>query len=391
MAKKKVMLIYETAGGGHLANARAIQAALAERHPEIDVFMNHIARESQSQRVKAMYELYNTMLKSDPRMVRIGFNILNYVNPEVVMVPVLRKGITNFEAVIRREKPDLIVSVFSVINQTAIKIVKSLGWKGRVPYLIFCTDLSHGFLKNWVISDADGMIAMSKEAADQMVVFGYPRPRIKVLQGLPVHPDFMRVAPGREAARKALGLLQDRFTVLVTMGGVAGKGALRAARELSGSGLPIQLVVVCGRNRLLERRIRRLSARSSVPMRVYGFTDQMPLVMEAADVVVTKPGPGTIAEAIMKLRPLLLDDTREPMPQEVGNLEYVERHGLGDAYRRGSELTKLVRRYQEDSARYEAVVQNMRKVRNPDAVYDLADYIVTQVPEQAHTAPLALA
>ncbi len=382
------MIVYETAGGGHLANARAIQAALAERHPEIDVFMMHIAQESRSHRLKALYEVYNTMLKSDPRMVKMGFRVISTFNPEDLVMRILPKARHNLESVIRREKPDLIVSVFSVINQAALNMLRNLGWHGRVPYLIFCTDLSHGFLKNWVRPDAAAMIALSNEAADQMVAFGYQRHKIKVLHGLPVHPDFLRIAPGQDMARKELHL-PDRFTVLVTMGGVAGKGALRAARELANCGLAIQVVVVCGRNRLLERRVKRLAARSTVPMRVYGFTDQMHLLMESADLVVTKPGPGTIAEAVMKQRPLLIDGTREPMPQEVGNLEYVSRHGIGDTYEHPGDLAKLVRRYQEDRARYEATVQNMARIRNPDAVFDLADYIVSKVPEQAHTAPLA--
>ena len=181
MAKKKVMLIYETAGGGHLANARAIQAALAERHPEIDVFMCHITHESQSQRVKALYEVYNTMLRSDPRMVRMGFRIVNRLNPETYLIPFIHKGVQNLESCIRREKPDLIVSVFSVINSTVVKLLRNLNWKGRVPYIIFCTDLSHGFLRNWVIPDADAMIALSNVAADQMVQFSYPPQKIKVL------------------------------------------------------------------------------------------------------------------------------------------------------------------------------------------------------------------
>lgn len=388
MAKKKVMIIYETAGGGHLANARAIQAALQERHPEIEVLMCHITHESQSQRVKALYEVYNTMLRSDPRMVKMGFRIVNTLNPETYMVPFIHKGIQNLESYIRREKPDLVVSVFSVINATVIKLLKKLSWQQRVPYLIFCTDLSHGFLKNWVHPEATAMIALSDEAADQMVAFNYPPQRIKVLHGLPVHPDFLKVSPGKEAARKELRLAPDRFTVLVTMGGVGSKGALKAARDLATSGLPIQTIVVCGRNRLLERRVRRLAARAEVPLRVYGFTDQMNLLMEASDLVVTKPGPGTIAEAVHKLRPLLLDNTREPMPQEVGNVEYVVRHGIGDAYEHGGDLVKMVRRYKEDQARYDAAVQNMAKLRNPDAVYELAEFIVSKVPEQAHTAPL---
>lgn len=388
MATKKVMLIYETAGGGHLANARAIQAAMAERHPGIDVFMMHVAHESQSHRLKALYESYNVMLKSDPRMVKVGFRLLNTINAEAILLPLLPKARHNLEACIRRERPDLIVSVFSMINHAVIRVLKNLAWHHKVPYLIFCTDLSQGFLKHWVDQEADGFVALSDVAAEQMIAFGASPQQIKVLHGLPVHPAFARSAVGKAEARKELRLAPDRFTVLITMGGVGGKNTWRYAKELASSGLQLQVVVVCGRNRLLERRVRRLAARSPLPMRVYGYTDQMPLLMEAADCILSKPGPGTIAEAIEKQRPLLVDAIREPMPQEKGNLDFVLNHGIGDAVDRRGDLVKLVRRYMEDRARYDAVVANMGKMRNSESVYDLVEYLVSRIPEQVHTAPL---
>ncbi|MBU6428632.1 MAG: hypothetical protein KGR26_06465, partial [Cyanobacteria bacterium REEB65] len=321
MANKKIMLIYETAGGGHLANARAIQAALAERHPELSVFMMHVATEVQSQRVKALYESYNVMLKSDPRMVKMGFRVLNSINAEALIMPLIPKAMHNLEACIRRERPDLIVSVFSMINHATLRVLKNIGWHHKVPYLIFCTDLSNGFLKHWVDNDADCFVALSDVAAEQLIAFGAAPQKIKVLHGLPVNPAFAKNRRGTQAARQELRLAPDRFTVLITMGGVAVKNTWRFARDLAGSGLPLQVMVVCGRNRLLERRVRRIASRSTVPMRVYGYTDQMPLLMEAADCIISKPGPGTIAEAIEMQRPMLIDAIREPMPQEKGNLD----------------------------------------------------------------------
>ena len=383
MAKKKVMLIYETAGGGHLANARAIQAGLSERHPDIDVFMMHVGQESQSQRIKALYGSYNVMLKSDPRMVKVGFRVLNTINAEAILLPLIPKARHNLEACIRREKPDLIVSVFSMINHAILRVLKDLSWHHKVPYLIFCTDLSQGFLKHWVDTEADGFIALSETAAEQLIAFGALPQQIKVLHGLPVHPAFTRTRIERSEARTQLRLAPDRFTVLVTMGGVGGKNTWRYARDLASSSLPIQVVVVCGRNRLLERRVRRVASRSPVPMRVYGYTDQMPLLMAASDCIVSKPGPGTIAEAIEQERPLLIDAMREPMPQEKGNLDFVVTHGIGDAIEKRNDLVKVVRRYMEDRARYDAVVANMAKLRNPEAVHDLVEYIVTRIPEQS--------
>lgn len=68
--KKRVLVIYETAGGGHYANAKAIENAMKQRYPECEVVLMHISRESKSQRVHYLYNSYNDLLKADPRMVR---------------------------------------------------------------------------------------------------------------------------------------------------------------------------------------------------------------------------------------------------------------------------------------------------------------------------------
>src|SRR5256885_3879939 len=122
-----------------------------------------------------------------------------------------------------------------------------------------------------------------------------PADRVKLL-GLPVDLRFRPPAPGeKQALRRRFGLDEHRFTVLV-MGGAAGVGHLAAqVRSLAEGAHPWQLVVVCGRNEKLRRRLTEIEA--STPMLVLGFVDYMPELMRACDLVVTKAGPGPVPPA----------------------------------------------------------------------------------------------
>jgi len=388
MARKRVMVLYETAGGGHLANARAIQAAMADRHPHVEVELVHLADELGSQRIRAVFSSYNALLKSDPRLVKVGLKVMNRLDIEPLIYRVFAKARRNLQESIRRHRPDLIVSVFGVGNTATPMALEHVGWRHRVPFLVFCTDMTTDFLRGWVSGEADGMIALPPDAAGQLVAYGYPADRILTLPGLPVHPAFIRQEGDQGTSRAEFGLAPDVFTVLVTMGGVAVRNAWRVSRALAASDLPVQVVVACGRNGILERKVRRLAEKSGPMIRVLGHTDRMASLMRAADLVVAKPGPGTIAEAIQMARPLLIDATREAMPQEKGNLEYLIARGLCEPILDMDALPKMIRRHIDDPALHAKAVERLTEARRPEAVSQLVDWIAARIPERGPTRPL---
>ena len=89
--------------------------------------------------------------------------------------------------------------------------------------------------------------------------------------------------------------------------------------------LPARLVVVCGRNEKLRAELA--AERWQIPVDVLGFVDNLHEIMAAADVLVTKGGPGSVIEGCLSGLPILIYDY---LPgQEIGNVELVERTGAG--------------------------------------------------------------
>jgi hypothetical protein len=78
-----------------------------------------------------------------------------------------------------------------------------------------------------------------------------------------------------------------------------------AAKALADAG--VHVLAVAGRNRKAERELRELAATRPLLL-PFGFTDQVPDLMAAADVVVALPGAATCAEARVVGRRLLLLD-----------------------------------------------------------------------------------
>ena len=115
---------------------------------------------------------------------------------------------------------------------------------------------------------------------------------------------------------------------MLVCSGADGSGDIeRRARVLAGSGLDISLVVICGHNRRAEEALAGLRDRRDRPVVVRGFVTNMAQWMTAADIVVTKAGPGTIAEALCAGLPLLI--TWFLPGQERGNMEWLIDTGAG--------------------------------------------------------------
>src|SRR6202521_6249757 len=124
------------------------------------------------------------------------------------------------------------------------------------------------------------------------------------------------------------------------MGGAAGVGHLAAqVRELSFDPHSWQLVVVCVRNEKVRRKLVEMEVQA--PMLVLGFVDYMPELMRACDLVVTKAGPGAIAESLATGLPLVI--TGFLPGQETPNVDFVVKSGIGVFAPKESDLLDEVR------------------------------------------------
>jgi len=99
---------------------------------------------------------------------------------------------------------------------------------------------------------------------------------------------------------------------------------------------------VTGRNKALRAKLSELAPSLPTPMTILGYCDNVPELMRAADLLVTKAGPGAIAEASLAEVPVVVYDF---IPgQEYGNLKYVENNGIGVVALTATDVVRSTRR-----------------------------------------------
>jgi 1,2-diacylglycerol 3-beta-galactosyltransferase len=153
------------------------------------------------------------------------------------------------------------------------------------------------------------------------------------------------------------------------VGGGEGMGPLAmAARAIDASGLDIGQVIVCGRNQRLKASLE--SKKWENPTIIYGFTRQMPDFMRASDFIVTKAGPGTVAEALNAELPIIL---YAKLPgQEDGNVTFVKDEGAGVWAPHPQDVVRTLTRWISRPAERQKVIENCRRAGKPEAARTIA-------------------
>jgi 1,2-diacylglycerol 3-beta-galactosyltransferase len=196
---------------------------------------------------------------------------------------------------------------------------------------------------------------------------------------MPIDPKFTRPLPSKDDLRRKLGLDRSLPTVLL-MGGGDGAGGLRSAvQAISQARLPVQLLVITGRNKRLFVHLQRMRADLRVPARIYGFVHNVPEMMHAADVIVTKAGPGSICEALACNLPIILSGF---VPgQEEGNVHFVTENGVGVLARSHLEMIDALRRLIKPGSQVlREQLANARRLSRPRASFEIVEHILSYLP-----------
>ncbi len=270
------------------------------------------------------------------------------------MWPVVRHAAMQL---IKGHPADLIVTVHPFANTFALK---ALG-REHPPFITIVTDMvtTHAL---WFDKRADLILVPTETARQRAIAYNMAEEKVRVV-GLPVADRYCAPRGNKRALRQKLGWPLDKPIVLI-VGGGEGMGPLaKMARAVDESGLDLGLVIVAGRNQRLKTNLESQAWEN--PALIYGFTHNMPDFMRAADFILTKAGPGTIAEAINAHLPIILFSK---LPgQEDGNVTFVEEEGTGVWAPTPQLVVRALTRWISRPQERAQVIENCKRVARPES------------------------
>ena len=371
-------LIYFNAGGGHRAAALALQAVIARQQRPWTVrlvnLFDVIDPQGQFQRITGMAPeaYYNKRLAK-------GWTI-GLAQELKLLQGMIRLGHAKLLQLAGqhwlRTEPDLVVSVIPNFNRALCESLA--GALPGVPFVTLITDLADHPPSFWIEPDLpQHVICGTNRAVLQARAAGCAPDRIHATSGMIIRPDFYRPSTiDRRKERIALGLDPDRPVGLVMFGGHGSVDMLAIAKQL----VDVQLILLCGHNDALARRLRAAVARAGPDARarvIVGFTPDVRRYMTLSDFFIGKPGPGSISEALQQGLPVITVRNAWTMPQERYNTEWIVEHGLGLV---GPSIRRIGPVVADLLARLDTFRANVARVDN-QAVFEIPDLLASILAE----------
>jgi 1,2-diacylglycerol 3-beta-galactosyltransferase len=365
-----ILFLFSDTGGGHRSAAEAIIEAINLEFPgQVTTEMVDIFRQYAPRPLNHAPDIYPVLTRL-PHMWALGYRVIDgryrVRNMYYAFWPYVR---TSMQRLLRERPSDLVVSVHQLPN---FPIVWAMG---RYPrrFVTVVTDMvtTHAA---WFNPRANLVIVPTDQAKERALGMGMKPEKVRVV-GMPVADRFTAPLGDRKALREKFGWPQDQPVVLM-VGGGDGMGPLGATvKATDAAGLPAHLAVVCGRN---EHLLNDLKAhRWQVGHTLYGFVRDMPDMMRAADVIITKAGPGTISEAFIAGLPIILY-SRLP-GQEDGNVSYVVNEGAGVWAPEPDRVVETLRIWLQNPSILERVAAASHRLARPQATRQIAHLLLEQM------------
>jgi len=352
-------------GWGHVRAAEVIERALLDGGENVEV-RTFDAIEKARPWFRWLYvDTYWWMLRHAPGLWRRLFE-RRQRKAHRATAPhwVFRRGCAETLRQLKAFSPHLVIATEIGAAEIAA-LGKREGWFNS-PILAVQTDFQTE--PPWVQREIDVYGIGSEESKAQLIGWGVSPNRI-VLCGIPIDPAFALAFEESEVLR-ALGLDPRRPVVLVMGGGMGPAPLDEIIQSLERCGLPLQVLAVSGRDQALKPRLESLRGKIALDLHVFGWSDSIPELMTAADLLITKPGGVTTAEALAVGLPMLLT---HPIPgPEERHVRYLEQNGAAVQARRLEDIPRLVAQLLNNPEKLAEMARRARELARPEAAHAVA-------------------
>lgn len=224
----------------------------------------------------------------------------------------------------------------------------------------------------WEACDLDAYITPSKLLNYSMAKRGLPPERLKPI-GIPIDPKFAERLPKEEACAELQ--IPCKKTVFVMSGSMGYGNMLEIVSELDKTPLDFQIITVCGNNEKMFQQIENAGFEKLV--KNYGFVDNINVIMDASDCIITKPGGLTVSEALAKGLPIIMAN---PIPgQEDRNVEFLLNNGAAVKISKTYTVDDAVFRMFESEERLSAMKRSVEFLGKPNATADFAELVKNMI------------
>ncbi len=369
----RILFISAPVGAGHIRAAKAVSMALSKNNEQIETKIANVFDFFNPFIGKMILKIYLKILKIFPGLYGMAYSWGN----ESSLALAGRKIISGYlagkmEKYIKDYNPAMIVCTHATPAGLVAHLIKKN--KLQIPVLAVVTDFVVHRL--WIYPEIGHYTVANEHMRDFLIKHGMKASGIEVM-GIPVDEKFSMMTD-KQGILNELQFNANSKTVLIIGGGTGILPMDDIVTCCENSDILLQIIVVTGNNNSIYNKLTAMAPTLRNKVKVLGYVDNVNELMSVADLIISKPGGMTVAEALCQGVPMII---YRPIPgQEEANTNYLL--GCHGALRADSlvDIQKILRKlFIEEPEIWTTLRQNMLAISQPMAAPMIAQYIYSQV------------
>lgn len=371
----KVLILYAKIGSGHLKAAEAIKEILEKNYNDITIVFKDGMEASKEKSIsnKFIIKSYLNITKYTPDIWGNIYNSSDKMDKTALkeMYDIINKTtIVRLKKIFKEEEPDIIISTHPFVT----KMVAYLKEKRKIDTKFVTVVTDYGIHAMWIdeFKYIDKIFVATEKMKLDAINCGVDNEKIEVT-GIPISGKF-NIKHEKSNVLKNLNLDQNKKTFLFFAGGGLGVGKSKGIfKELLKEASDIQIIVVAGKNKKQKLIFDKIARRYNHNVKILGYVENVPELMSASDLVITKPGGLTSTECMIMKKPMIIIN---PIPgQEEMNAEYFTNNGAALWVHDKRQLKDMLYIIKNNPLRLKQMEEMCKELSTPYA----ADKIVTSI------------
>jgi processive 1,2-diacylglycerol beta-glucosyltransferase len=368
METKKVLILYSEFGNAHKKIAEYIKEEMIKRDQTADMAAaTEIAREKFQ---KKFIKNYNVICSKFPFFIDIFYKLAK--KPLIPEMPgfLATKLYSNkkIHKYIMKQKPGLIITTHPYGAAIVCDMKKKKLIDTKIVSIV--TDYTTHEIFTYRHEYIDAYVINNPQIKREMIEKGVKKTKLHQL-GIPISKKFKEKKFNRKQTLEELNLNPNKKTFLFFAGGGIGfKKAIPFLETLLKDNTEFQIIFVSGKNEEIEKAAEKLIKKYNRKDAVLGFVNNVPELMNASDVIITKPGGLTTTECIEMEKPMIMLNGLKAW--ETENEKFITKHGCGMLANNRRKLKKIVEYYSNES-NLKAAETSFKNIKTEDAMKKFCD------------------
>ncbi|MEP6822418.1 MAG: glycosyltransferase [Chthoniobacterales bacterium] len=363
---KKILILTAAFGEGHNSAARGIRQGLLQfAGRDVRVEVHDLFAETYGPANTWAREMYLGLINQWPQT---WGRVYRWLDRQQKFEGAFRIFFTlkkYFRQLLATFEPDVIVTVYPAYSHMLDEMLGATERNYGKRVVVITDSLSVNAI--WYQCSADYYLLPNDRSAAVLHAAGISPEKTRTF-GFPVSPEFTEPAPERPAptedASRVLYLVNARKAIAPEL--VLRLAALRG----------VSLTVAVGRDRRLRNSIESIRNLAPRPFEIVGWSEELPRLLRASHLLISKAGGATVQEAIAANCPMIVNHI---IPgQEEGNARFLVEMDAGAIAIPHTEIVATVESiFANDAARWKKWSANIAQLSRPAASLDTARFLLS--------------